>query len=73
MPTAEQEPSHDASQDPSDRAARLGARVALLAFLALSSVFALSSTWQLARAVFFEPPPASRTPGTGHTTPAPHR
>jgi len=41
----------------SDRAAKRGAQVALLIFLVLSIAFALSSTWQLAHAVFFEDAP----------------
>lgn len=38
--------------DPGERAARRGAQVAQLLFLALSCVFVASSTWQFARAVF---------------------
>jgi hypothetical protein len=45
--------------DPGEAAARRGARVALVAFLALSSLFVVSSTWQLARAVFVDGSPGA--------------
>jgi hypothetical protein len=51
-----------ASVDPSERAARRGAQIAQLLFLALSCVFVASSTWQFARAVFItgdEAPPTT--------------
>jgi hypothetical protein len=43
----------------SDVAAKRGARLALFAFVALSSLFVLSSTWQLTRAALFENDPRS--------------
>ena len=46
------------ADDPVERAGRRGAQIATLLFLLLSSTFVVSSTWQLARAVFFDEPPA---------------
>ena len=40
--------------DPGEVAGRLGARVALAAFLALCCFFIVASTWQLARGVFLD-------------------
>jgi hypothetical protein len=48
--------------DPVERAGKRGAQVALLAFLVLSSLFVVSSTWQLAHAVFFEPDTSTSRP-----------
>jgi hypothetical protein len=65
-------PVEPCESDRSARAARRGAQVALMVFLALSCAFALSSTWQLARAVFFEgdPPAASTLPSIPPRGPA---
>jgi hypothetical protein len=49
-----------------DRAAQRGSRIAMMIFLVLSSLFILSSTWQLGRAVFSE-----SEPPLDHRGPAP--
>jgi hypothetical protein len=56
--------------DPTERAAKRGAQVAMLAFFVLSSLFVVSSTWQLAHAVFFEPH-TSASPPAASSRPAP--
>lgn len=45
-------PQPSTDQDPVERAGQRGAQIATLLFLLLSCAFVVSSTWQLAVAVF---------------------
>jgi hypothetical protein len=56
MPTPE---SGDSKLDPVEQGEKRGARVAVGIFVVLSSVFVVSSTWQLSSAVLFLHDPAS--------------
>jgi hypothetical protein len=52
-------PDTEPKADPTDTAAKLGARVAVAAFVLFSSLFVVSSTWQLTRAAVFQYDPVS--------------